>query len=260
MDNKFTIDSRYGYGDVRPQAIETYRKLFEICEKAIASINYDEINQRKIYSVGFLIKAMNTFKALYNLGEYRLTAEMLILLRHLFEIIVLLRANLDDESFAAKYMKTHEARQKKIGNVMKQHPELFQDENLIELKGMLQSLAEEVNTESIPEIKIEELSKRVGMNAYYQLVYRYLCDVAHVSPKTIEHLIKSGTEKPIVISFFPYEEDMTMFLLVACDLMLIALKETDRTFSLSLSEALFEIEQRLELERVALNEGDSSSK
>ncbi len=254
MDNDVSIDSKYGYGDISPELIDLYKKLFEICEKAItavgSAINSDNLNPRNIYSLGFLIKAMNTFKGLYKLGEYQLNAEIQILLRHLFEIIILLKANLNDETFADKYLKSHEACQKKMGNVMKDHPDLFPDEEF-ELKPMLLSVAKETKEQGI---STEWLAKKVEMNDWYQHVYRILSEVVHVKPKTIEHLILSGTNKPVVFTFFPYQEDRSLYLLVACDLMLTALKETDGFYNLSLSEALIEIEKRLALEQTEFNQ------
>jgi len=219
------------------------------CHKIRSKLVADNSEGKEVVAACLCIKIMNGQQAAIILCEMGLTYEAEIVMRAVFEAMVILLNIVNKEGFLVEYAKSDDIDRKKLmKGVQRNNAPFFEEVKKIGIEKALKEVDERIRDEGVKERNLKELAENVGMLGLYDSVYRIASGAVHSSPRQVsEYCISDKEGRVIGFKSGPIDEGAVLKVLhTAIGLVLIALRSIDKQFKLGIIAEIEVYEKRLE--------------
>jgi hypothetical protein len=206
-------------------------------------INQDD--PRRVVAAALFIKAITSFQAIILLSKKGLGVDAAVITRSLMEVVFPLKILSNEEGFVYEFILTEKVKRMKLLNVILRDKDTFSTISDGMNEEQVDQLKQEIAHENIRDFSVDELSKRAGMKAFYQLAYRHISDDVHTTIWSLKKYLTTDQEGNIVElddgeQIFELENFKTAALCI-----LIALDSVNDIFQIGFQNQIEEFQQKI---------------
>jgi hypothetical protein len=172
--------------------------------KAIVSFAYDFVeglavessDQRRVVATTLFLRLFQAVRSVAVLARYGRRQDATALLRISFETLVLLTNACRTDGFAERYVLDVKRRSVRLlKKSLKDHAGLLDDERRQFFEEKKREIEEQIKSEQVTRVpSVEQLASKVGMTAYYDLVYSQASEAVHPSITSLEQYLERSED------------------------------------------------------------------
>lgn len=203
-------------------------------------------NVQEMIAACALIKLHNNFQSVYILSTCGLIPDSKTILRSMLEVLFILKVSCEDESFVREYVSADQIYRKKLMSAAKNNPDkTFDETRQYATEEVLNKIKEDIESNNIQELRVDQLASRAGMKTHYDSAYRMLCNPAHSGARSLEQYLVIGEDTKVTsLDFGPTDDDIDLVLITAMDSLTIGLASIMNLFRINKIEEVEELRRR----------------
>ena len=233
--------------DYRKMVLDKHKPFFDLVEelnsysqKKKFDLQADGDNGQQVLSLSLFAKIINDIQTVHILCGYGLTQQGRIILRSTLEGFFLLAKLATDPSFVVPYIQADKINRLILMERSHNYPgPLFDGVRKLATEAAIDELKKDIKSESVQRLHIENIARSVGLEAFYDSVYRVFSQDVHVQARSLEEYVCTGEDGEIAsFEWGPQDEDVPMCLATGVDLLIRSWGAIDLLFKVGVESKL----------------------